>query len=66
MAFYVLGFRRAVSYNQLSPLSGSFLKVDMYSAVQEISAGMEPKPDASAFIARNRILFWTNSTETSL
>ena len=57
LAFYVLGFRRAVSYNQLAPLSGSFLKVDMYSVVQEISAGMELNPDVSVFTARNRILY---------
>jgi hypothetical protein len=57
MAFYVSGFRRAVSYNQLAPMSGSVLKADTYSAVQEISAGMEPNPDVSVFTARNRILF---------
>jgi len=61
LAVYVLGFRRAVSYNQLA-----FLKVDMYSAIQEISAGMEPNPDVFVFTARNRILFRTNSTKTSL
>ena len=47
-------------------MSGSVLKADTYSAVQEISAGMEPNPDVSVFTARNRILFWINSTETSL